>query len=56
MQKIDEEISVKKRIEIEKLNSELKEKMIYVKKDKVEEMKIEESIVVMNEGRIEKIG
>lgn len=38
------------------MNKRMKQKVIYVKNEKIEEMKMEERIVVMNKGKIKKIG
>ncbi|MBV8379074.1 MAG: sn-glycerol-3-phosphate ABC transporter ATP-binding protein UgpC, partial [Verrucomicrobia bacterium] len=53
---LDAELRVQMRIELSKLHSELQTTMIYVTHDQVEAMTLADTIVVLNEGRIEQIG
>lgn len=44
------------REEIRRIKNKIGQKKIYVKKDKDEEIQIEDSIVVMRDGEIRKVG
>jgi lactose/L-arabinose transport system ATP-binding protein len=53
---LDAELRVQIRIELSKLHSSLQATMIYVTHDQLEAMTLADTIIVLNEGRIEQIG
>jgi multiple sugar transport system ATP-binding protein len=53
---LDAKLRIQMRIELEALHKQLKATMIYVTHDQVEAMTMADTIVVLNEGRLEQIG
>ena len=53
---LDAKLRIQMRIELEALHKQLKVTMIYVTHDQVEAMTMADTIVVLNEGRIEQVG
>jgi sn-glycerol 3-phosphate transport system ATP-binding protein len=53
---LDAKLRVQMRLEIKKLQTQLKTTSLYVTHDQVEAMTLADRIIVMNEGRVEQIG
>lgn len=53
---LDAKLRIQMRIELEALHNQLKVTMIYVTHDQVEAMTMADTIVVLNEGRVEQVG